>query len=175
MKKPLYLILILIITSCVNKNKMTQEEYLESGKYIWQNFVPKSGQAEFVQGELLRAIEKLRDEAHRNGNGNFNEKCHGILVEYLRKKLNDKEIFDKKEIEQINIDLDRLNIEDQPYTDDDIYDRIDDRIVDWYLYYGDEIKHENNSELYCDENKNAKIIFKIIALTNIGFLKINFI
>ena len=128
---------------------MTQEEYLEKGKYIWQNFVPKSGQSEFVQGELVRAIEKLRDEAHRNGNGNFNEKCHGILIEFLRKKLNDTEVFDKKTIAQINNDLDRLNIEDQPYTDDDIYDRIGDRIVDWYLYFGDEIKHEKNSELYC--------------------------
>ena len=128
---------------------MTQEEYLEKGKYIWQNFVPKSGQSEFVQGELVRAIEKLRDEAHRNGNGNFIEKCHGILIEFLRKKLNDTEVFDKKTIAQINNDLDRLNLEYQPYTDDDIYDRIGDRIVDWYLYYGDEIKHEKNSEVYC--------------------------
>ena len=73
---------------------MTSEEYLEKGKFIWQNFVPKSGQAETVQGELLRAIEKLRDEAHRNGNANFNKNCHEILVEYLREKLTDKKIFD---------------------------------------------------------------------------------
>lgn len=80
---------------------MTQEEYLENGKYIWKNFVPKSGQAEFVQGELLRAIEKLRDEAQRNGNGNFNEKCHGILVSYLREKLSDNELFDNKTIKML--------------------------------------------------------------------------
>ncbi len=128
---------------------MTQEKYLEHGKNIWQDFVPKSGQAEFVQGELLRAIEKLRDEAHRNGNGNFNENCHGILIQYLRTKLSDKQVFEDKTIEQINRDLDRLSIEDQPYTDDDIFDEIDDRIVDWYLYYGAEIRHEKNTELNC--------------------------
>lgn len=128
---------------------MTQEEYLQHGKYIWQNFVPKSGQAEFVQGELLRAIEKLRDEAYRNGNGNFNEKCHGILIQYLRAKLSDKKVFEEEIIEKINKDLDRLNIEDQPYTEDAIFDEIDDRIVDWYLYYGGEIRHEKNTELYC--------------------------
>jgi hypothetical protein len=28
--------------------------------WIWHDLVPKSGQADTVQGELLRAIEKLR-------------------------------------------------------------------------------------------------------------------
>ena len=41
--------------------------YFEEAKSIWQTYVPKSGQAETVQGELLRAVEKLRDEAIRNG------------------------------------------------------------------------------------------------------------
>lgn len=129
--------------------KMTEEEYLENGKYIWQNFVPKSGQAEFVQGELLRAIEKLRDEAHRNGNGNFNEKCHKILIHYLRTKLSDKQVFEEKTIKLINKDLDRLSIEEHPYTDDTIFDEICNRIVEWYLYYGGAIRHEKNTELNC--------------------------
>ncbi len=128
---------------------MTEEEYFEKSKFIWQNYVPKSGQSEFVQGELLRAIEKLRDEAHRNGNTNFSEKCHGILIGFLREKLPDQKLFDKKTIEQINRDLDRLSIEEQPYSWDDIFDRICDRIVDWNIFYGNEIKHEKNSELYC--------------------------
>ena len=138
-----------MFSNCSNTKKMTQEEYLEHGKHIWRNFVPKNGQAEFVQGELLRAVEKLRDEAHRNGNGNFNEKCHRILIEYLRTNLSDKRVFEEKTIKLINSNLDRLNIEDQPYTNDDIFDEIDDRIVDWYLYYGGEIRHEKNTELYC--------------------------
>jgi hypothetical protein len=47
---------------------MTKEEYSEIGKYIWKTYVPKSGQAETIQGELSRACEKLADEAQRNGN-----------------------------------------------------------------------------------------------------------
>lgn len=128
---------------------MTKEEYFEKAKLIWQNYVPKSGQSEFVQGELLRAIEKLRDEAHRNGNINFNEKCHEILIGFLREKLSDKKVFDQKTIEQINEDLDKLSIEEQPYILDDIFDHICDRIVDWNMYHGNEIKHEKNSKLYC--------------------------
>ncbi len=40
-------------------------QYFEEATRIWQTFVAKSGQAETVQGELLRAVEKLRDEATR--------------------------------------------------------------------------------------------------------------
>ncbi len=129
--------------------KMTKEEYFEKAKFIWKNYVPKSGQSEFVQGELLRAIEKLRDEAHRNGNINFNEKCHGILIRFLKEKLSDQKLFDSETIEKINEDLDRLSVENQPYTRDDIFDQIGERVVDWCLYYGDKIQHEKNFELYC--------------------------
>jgi hypothetical protein len=46
---------------------------------IWRQFVPSAGQAETVQGELLRAMEKLRDEAARNGNGNWDEGFETLL------------------------------------------------------------------------------------------------
>lgn len=126
---------------------MTPKEYLEHGKHIWQNFVPKSGQAEFVQGELLRAIEKLRDEAHRNGNANFSKNHHGILIQYLRTKLSDKQLFDNETIQLINNHLDQLNIKSQPYLEDAVFDEIDDRIVDWYLHYGEGIRHGKNLKL----------------------------
>jgi len=130
--------------------KMREEKaYDEKTREIWANYVPKSGQAEFVVGELLRAIEKLRDEANRNGNVNFNEKCHGILVEYLREKLTDESVFDKETISEINNELDLLKIEDEPQTGDEIYDWISDRIIDWNLIYDEPIRHSKNSDLYC--------------------------
>lgn len=128
---------------------MTEEEYFEKAKFIWQNYVPKRGQSEFVQGELLRAVGKLRDEAQRNGNINFNENCHIILIEYLRKKLSDRNVFSDKQIEQINVDLNRLSLEKHPYTEDDVYLRITNRIVDWYIVYSNLIVHEKNIRLYC--------------------------
>ena len=93
MKHTLYIILIVILSSCEKSKTITSEEYLEKGKYIWQNFVPKSGQAETVQGELLRAIEKLRDEAHRNGNANFNKNCHKFYYDKTLERIN---LFYKK-------------------------------------------------------------------------------
>ena len=32
---------------------MTDEEYKEKQRYIWDNYVPPRGQSEYVQGELL--------------------------------------------------------------------------------------------------------------------------
>jgi hypothetical protein len=128
---------------------MTSEEYLETGKFIWKTYVPKSGQAETVQGELLRAIEKLADEAQRNGNINFNEDCHVILISFIRKYLNNNSIFDKATIKQINEDLDTISIEDEPYTEDDLYDRLRNRIIDWYVNNKTPIPNSKNQALNC--------------------------
>ncbi|MGO4911096.1 hypothetical protein [Leeuwenhoekiella sp. W20_SRS_FM14] len=132
-----------------NGQQLTEAEYAEKGKYIWEHYVPQSGQAKFVQGELLRAIEKLRDEAQRNGNGNFNNQCHGLLVDYLRSKLTDPTLFSEEKIQGINAELDLLNNAQAPYTHDAPYDYITNRIIDWYLHYGETLEHNPNPNLNC--------------------------
>jgi len=47
----------------VKSPKMTPGKYLDPRQYIWKNYVPKSFQVQTVVGELLRAMEKLSDEA----------------------------------------------------------------------------------------------------------------
>lgn len=130
-------------------NVVNNKDYFKTAKVIWQKLVPKSGQADTVQGELLRAIEKLRDEAQRNGNGNFNKNCHGLLIDFLRKELTSENLFEKLITDKINDDLDQLSIKNNPYTEDDIYDRITERIVDWYLKNPTQIAHTKNDKLYC--------------------------
>jgi hypothetical protein len=46
-------------------------KYPQEARSLWRTSVPRSGQAATVQGELLQAVEKLRDEAQRNGNINW--------------------------------------------------------------------------------------------------------
>ncbi|MEI9930892.1 MAG: hypothetical protein WDM89_10165 [Rhizomicrobium sp.] len=58
--------------------------HLDEARKIWAEFVPKSGQADTAQGELLRAVEKLRDGAIRNGNCNWDQGFE-ILLGYLEK------------------------------------------------------------------------------------------
>jgi hypothetical protein len=130
-------------------NVINNRDYFETAKIIWQKLVPKSGQADTTQGELLRAIEKLRDEAQRNGNINFNKNCHGILLDFLRQNLADDNLFETETITKINSDLDKLTMKNCPYTGDDVYDRITERIVDWYLKNPTQIPHKKNDKLYC--------------------------
>jgi hypothetical protein len=128
---------------------MNKEEYVERVRFIWRTFVPLNGQAEFEQGELIRSVEKLRDEAQRNANANFNDKCHKILVAFLREKLTDKSVFDENIINQINFDIDLIGTKDHPYLDNDIYDRLSERVVDWCAIYQEPIPHKKNPELNC--------------------------
>ncbi len=145
----LFVFCLLAFCSDVKSQNITPEKYLELGQYIWKTYVPKTGQAQTVQGELLRAIEKLADEAQRNGNINFNANCHGIFIAYLKKYLTDSIIFDEQNIRQIIKDLDRISKEDDPYTADDLYDRLGERIIDWYLKNTAPIANSKNPKLTC--------------------------
>src|SRR5215510_14324071 len=68
---------------------------------------PNAGKQTTVQGELIRAVEKLRDEAQRNGNVNWSND-HVILVEYVRDTLTESGLFDQAAVSEIEQDATRL-------------------------------------------------------------------
>jgi hypothetical protein len=120
-------------------------DYLEEGRAIWTRFVPKSGQAGTVQGELLRAVEKLRDEAMRNGNGNWDAGFE-ILRAYLERHLLDEAVFPAEVISRSRETLRRLADRRRPLLEDGPYDELGDRVVDYYRHYGSR-PHAKNAEL----------------------------
>lgn len=120
-------------------------DYLEEGKDIWSQFVPKSGQAQTVQGELLRAVEKLRDEAVRNGNGNW-DRGFDILLNFIESHLLDEGAFAPDIIERTKRILTRLRDYDAPLLEDGPYDTLGDRVVDYFHHHGSQ-PHPNNPEL----------------------------
>ena len=120
--------------------------YEEEAKQIWKSFVPKSGQAETVQGELLRAVEKLRDEALRNGNGNWDEGFE-MLLTYLKIKLTDNRVYSEESIGEIKRFLIRLKDFDNPYLEDDLYDKLGERVVEYFKFYGSQ-PHKKNPVLH---------------------------
>ncbi len=86
---------------------MNNNEYRDKGRFIWKNYVPKSGQSNYVQGELLRTIEKLRDEAQRNGNVNWDE-GYEILSNYLLSTIEKSNILNNSDSDRgqtLNIHL----------------------------------------------------------------------
>ena len=121
-------------------------KYFKEAKYLWQNYVPKSGQADTVQGELVRAIEKLRDEAQRNGNINW-DNGHLILSNFVKETLVESKIFSEEIKQEITDDVISIQNFKQPRTEDEIYDRLTDRIVEWCLENKKPIPHEHNSAL----------------------------
>lgn len=116
--------------------------YQEEGTIIWRRFVPPAGQAVTVQGELLRAVEKLRDEAARNGNANWDQGFE-ILLSYLERHLLDPAVYAADQIERTRQTLTRLRVHDQPLLDDAPYDDLGDRVVDYFRHYGSQSREWN--------------------------------
>jgi hypothetical protein len=122
-------------------------QYFEEARDLWRTYVPRNGQAETVQGELIRAVEKLRDAAHRNGNVNWDD-GYEILARFLRDTLATSGIFAPAIVEQIDRDVARLLHFDVPETDDEPYDRLTDRVVEWARAHPDPLPHEHNRDLH---------------------------
>jgi hypothetical protein len=121
-------------------------QYFEEAKKIWKTCVPKSGQSETIEGELLRAVEKLRDEATRNGNGNWDVGFE-ILLAYLQQHLLDTAVYAPSVIESTKTSLARLHDYDHPYLEDDLYDELTDRVVEYHRFHGSK-SHAKNPQLY---------------------------
>lgn len=109
---------------------------------IWQTHVPQSGQSLTVEGELIRAVEKLRDEAQRNGNGN-RDKEHVILVDYLADTLAKDAVFTELQQTRIRNITHQLRQNDLVELDDEPYDYLMSRIVEYYKKYGSQPREIN--------------------------------
>ena len=126
----------------------TNLKYQEIARKIWEEYVPPTGQADTVQGELLRAIEKLRDEAQRNGNINYHD-GHKLLTQFVMNTLTNSGLFDKNENAKIKSEVKKLMKATAPYTDDDVYDYLTDQVCLFYLSNKEPIKHESNLQINC--------------------------
>jgi len=122
-------------------------KYFEQAKTLWKSSVPASGQADTVQGELLRAVEKLRDEGMRNGNVNWDE-GHEMLLNFLRSTLLGDDTLCAEPKVALARDLDRLANYEQPVTRDDLYDRIVDYLMEWCIAHPTPIPHPPNPQLH---------------------------
>jgi len=126
---------------------MSEPNYIEIGRFIWQNYVPKSGQADTVQGELLRANEKLRDESQRNGNINWDQ-GHEILARFILETLQSSSDVSAEAKVQLKRDILRILDYEHPYTEDDLFDRVEKVIFAWYLRNKEPIPRSKNPDLH---------------------------
>jgi hypothetical protein len=71
---------------------------------LWRELVPPGGEAETLQGELVRSIQNLSDEAFRNGYINWSEK-HEEFIKVLQHYLVNDETFDSHTVQELRDDL----------------------------------------------------------------------
>ena len=120
-------------------------KHFDEARQIWRRFVPPSGQATTVQGELLRAVEKPRDGAMRNGNGNWDQGFE-ILLDFLGNKLDDRAVFTAERIAGNREALARPRNFENPCLDDELYDQFSDCVVEYFRFHGSQ-PHTKNLNL----------------------------
>jgi len=120
--------------------------YFDEAHTIWMTKVPRDGQADTIEGELLRAVEKLRWEAQGNGNINWDEGFE-ILIRFLRTHLLDAAIYPDDVLKATRAILDRLSRPGLAVVEDEPYDELGDRVVEWHRHNGSR-PHLRNPKLY---------------------------
>jgi hypothetical protein len=81
------------------KAKLSTEERF---KRLWKALVPLGGDAETLQGEIIRAVGRLEDEYNRNGNINWEPRdYHSEFVDFLKYYLADERTFDTATVKKI--------------------------------------------------------------------------
>lgn len=122
--------------------------HFETCKRIWKELVPKSGQSDSLQGELLRQAEKLRNEAMDNGNIKWDDNFEWFC-DFIGDTLQKSKLFEEEHMKTITgalayakecgmyarkynsgeISEDEVNPMLFAYIDDDLYDYIEDAIA----------------------------------------------
>lgn len=131
-----------------------QGRYHKEYGALWDKLVPKEGQADTIQGELVRAIGKLSDEFYRNGNINW-DMGFRMCTNFLYRRLRDDKVFNAGTIKQIEKDIAEIrglgNGKNSPGCmeegEEDAFDRITDRVVEWCWRYPELIKRDKNPKL----------------------------
>jgi len=127
---------------------MSNEDWRPQFKRLWTELVPSEGQASTTQGELIRAVGKLKDEAFRNGNQNFGN-GHRILCHYVSETMLDSNVFSRTEIEEIKSSIERVLDSAHPDVlgDKTCFHYLFEMSVRWCQAHPNLIPHHQNSAL----------------------------
>ena len=131
-------------------NESYEPKHFEQCKFIWKNYVPNDGQSNVLQGELLRAVEKLRYEAQNNGNINWDDNFE-YFCDFLQKTLCEQNIYTDEEKEKFKLILKFLKnsgIENTVYVYDNLYDILADAVGKFFECYPEPILYEINPSIY---------------------------
>lgn len=141
--------------------------HMKTCRRIWKEQVPERGQADSLQGELLRQLERLRGEAQRNGNINWDDNF-AWFCDFIAGTLRESKLFDEKQTDTITGALSYIKecgeyarrycngeIPDEEvnpmllaYVDNDLYDYIADAIAIFAQNNPEPIYYEKKDFIY---------------------------
>ncbi len=118
-------------------------------KRLWEALVPSGGQADTLQGELIRIVGKLTDQAYRNGNMNWDEH-HENMWRFVGRHLDDPSTFTAAECSAIDAAVEEI-IRDEARPDlsgdGSCYYLLCERAVDWCIAHPTPIPHQDDPTL----------------------------
>lgn len=124
--------------------KPSTEKHTEFLRELWRTRVPRFGQADTVQGELLRCLARLDDEANRNGNINY-DRDYGRMRKYVMKTLLDPTVFTPDQLATLRADL--ANTKKNDYLDQSGWTRLNDAVAEWCLAHPEPLPHTHDPNL----------------------------
>ena len=117
---------------------------------LWDEFVPPRGQARTVQGELIRCVGRLTDEAYRNGNQNWSAGSgHDRMLQFIAATLLSDSTFDSERQTALRADLAEISDFEHPNTGGPgtCYYSLTEAVVDWCRQHRTPIAREADPDL----------------------------
>jgi hypothetical protein len=105
---------------------------------LWDELVPPSGQAPTVQGELVRCVGKLTDEAYRNGNINWAPGSgHELMLNFIEVTLLADQTFEPDRQAGIRQDIEQIRDYKHPNVGGHgtCYYNLTETVVDWCMQH----------------------------------------
>jgi hypothetical protein len=139
--------------------KKPEGSWQQTIQRLAKELVPPSGEAETLQGELVRCINNLSDEATRNGwmNWDVGDK---ESIEVLRRYLPDSKVFSEAVQEKIHAALDKICYAGEKGADEGEfgYDQIKfiaRHVAEWCNFH-EELIYKSQETIWLDENPFEK-------------------
>ena len=142
-------------------------QHTEDLRVIWKTQVPSQGQADTLQGELLRQLEALRNEALGNGNVNWDDNF-AWFCDFISGTLINANVYPQPRMNNVaeaiayirycgeyarsygngEISDDDVNPMLFAYVDHDLYDYVADAIAEFSLQHPEPIPYEKKDFIY---------------------------
>ncbi len=102
------------------KQAFRKETWQETLTRLTKELVPAGGEAETLQGELVRCVGNLGDEAHRNGWMNW-DVGDEEAIDVLRRYLPNRAVFSDEVCQQIQKALDTVRYAGEKGADEGVF------------------------------------------------------